>query len=182
MTPIQRFKLLDTILWIHTSAGLSASAAHLFLLHHYHGQPERDTVFKTNVANSIVHRSIEALINQSVVGTYETLSKEIQRFGSLGFEITGLSELKGHRNYTSHPGTVEWRKDMKEFIERELHYRDIKAVRLYQARQAVIDKLHALGHNEKVSDNGALATNGIAEMIILCLKKPSLLASEFRAI
>lgn len=169
MNPVQRLEFLDTSLWIYTSAGLSAAAAHLFVIHHYHGQPDKEKVFKTHVANNIVYRSIESLIDYSVVGTYEALHEEISRGGTLGFDIPGLDELKGHRHYASHPETIEWRKDMKEFVEKELHYRDVKAVRLFQARQAIIDQLDKLGTQRKIPENGAIATAGIVEMAKLCL-------------
>lgn len=169
MTPTQRLELLDTSLWLYTSAGLSAAAAHLFVIHHYHGQQNREKIFKTHVANNIVYRSIESLIGYAIVGTYETLNEEIKRDGSLGFDIPGMDELEGHRHYVSHPGTVEWRKDMKEFIAKELHHRDVKAVRLFQARQAVIDGLVKLGSQSKIPVNGAIATAGIVEMTKLCL-------------
>lgn len=171
MTPAQRLELLDSPLWIYTSAGLSAAAAHLFVIHHYHGQPDREKVFRTNVANNIVYQSIESLIDYAVVGTYETINGEIQKFGSLGFEIPGMDELKGHRHYASHPGTIDWRKDMKAFIEKELHHRDIKAVRLFQARQAVIDGLAKLDPHKSRPENGAVATAGIVEMAKLCLSQ-----------
>ncbi len=169
MNPAQRLELLDSLLWIYTSAGLSAAAAHLLLIHNYHGQPEKEKMFKTHVANNIVYTSIESLIDYSVVGTYETIYLEIQRGGGLGFEVPGLDELKGHRHYVSHPGTIEWRKDMQKFIDKELHHRDIKAVRLYQARQAVVDALLKLDPSKKRPENGAIATAGIVEMTKLCL-------------
>lgn len=115
MTPLQRLELLDTSVWLYSQAGLSAAAAHLFVIHHYHGQTEIEKTFKTHVANNIVYRSIESLIDYAIVGTYEAISEEIKRDGTLGFEIAGLDELRGHRHYASHPGTIDWRKDMKAF-------------------------------------------------------------------
>lgn len=57
---------------------------------------------------------------------------------------------------------------MKDFTSKDLHYNDIKAVRLYQARQSVMDRLCHLG-SKRNQENGAIATEGLVEMIKLSL-------------
>jgi hypothetical protein len=172
LSPHWRIELLDTSVWIYTREGLSAAAAELFVLYQYHGQSERESKFKTHVANNMVYRAIDALISRSLIGTYEAIREEIGREGPLGFDIPGLEELKAHRTYHSHPQNVTWdKKYMQDFVAKQLHYRDIKAVRLYQARQAIIDHLLKVGSQRQIPANGAIPTSAIVQMAKLCLQE-----------
>jgi hypothetical protein len=165
LTEIEQLKLTDGMVWICARHGLSAEAAKLFLLRQFHGRENFEEFFKTNIANSVVFNAIDALIAQSVIATYQEIQNSIKVWGTFNFDIVGLDELKCHRTYNAHPGVVDWdRKYMKDFIKNELQYKDIKAVRLFQVRQSIVNRMLALGCKSDF-ENGAFPSRGIVSMI-----------------
>ncbi len=165
MTEVERLKLIDGMVWICTRHGLSAEAAKLFLLRQFHGRENFEEFFKMNIANSIVFNAIDALIAQSVIATYQEIQNSIKAWGTFNFDIVGLDELKCHRTYNAHPGVTDWdRKYMKDFIKNELQHKDVKAVRLFQVRQSIINRMAVLGCKSDF-ENGAFPSRGIVSMI-----------------
>lgn len=156
---------MDEELWQNVSAGLSASAAVILLNHQYYGVPSNKGLFKTNISNTLVYKTLESLGKQSVVCTCETLMNYRENHLDWWFEVKGLKSLQHYQDYASRSDSADWKDPvMLEFFSKEMCY--LRATRLFQARQSILDRLSALGKKpHRRPENQILPHPGIIKMI-----------------
>ena len=166
MSEVDALEKMDDELWQSVSAGLSASAAVILLNHQYYGVTDNQGLFKTNISNTLVYKTLESITKQSVVCAYDTL-ESYRNINPRGwFDIRGFASLRHHREQASNSESIQWKDPaMREFFSKEMCY--LRATRMFQARQSVLDRLAELGQSPSQNRprNEILPSVGVVRMI-----------------
>lgn len=147
MDELTQLQLTDSIVWLHVRNGLTALATKHFLNRQFYGREEAEmkTLFKTNVSNNVLFHANDALIDTSIVGTYEHVLSHNERF-TPKIDNEDIQELRKHRIVRSHPGEIEFSDPkVQAFFKDHDHYRDNVALRLWRIRNDILEKVRARG-------------------------------------
>jgi hypothetical protein len=167
-TELQRLEMLDSLLWMSSHNALTALATKHFLNRQFYGisEDERKKAYRTNVANNILYRGNEALIDTSIVEMVEHIKYE-DKIAKLTFLPPDFEELRKHRIIVSHPGNVQFSDPkVQKFYDDDLQYKDPKAIRIWKLRDAFLSHLKTLGSNREQSfPNQVVIQSGTIELI-----------------
>jgi hypothetical protein len=145
-------------------ARLVVWAADLF----FERQVEKETVFRTNPANTLPYMALLALERESVVHIAEVLRDEHKLYPTTA-TIRGKADLERHRDALSHPLTVRWRRqDRQEFADTQRVWRDFRPGIIWDMQKSINEELRARGQATRNDD--IAVTVEMASMLELILK------------
>lgn len=138
-------KNLQTLsLFISMDVGSAMTAAYVTRVANcwFYQYPEEDQrkLFRTNPANTLAYRSLNALFEQSVVHISEWLKDE-DKIHTVPDEIRqklNKLDLGLHRNAISHPATIKWRDPkMQEFADADRGAYEYRPAIVWDANRSI---------------------------------------------
>ncbi len=169
MNEKQSLEMLDSMLWLYSSKGLSACIAQSFLLNQFYGQKDKEKYFISHISNTFPYSALEAVLDKSIIDTYEHIT-EVKKPYNLKLEILNCDKLKCLRLKRAHSSKIEWRDDdMKKYIAEKKNYRENAVSVLFNVRQSVLEYASYIGIATKYPNKAELY-GGLIETTFYALR------------
>lgn len=147
---VKNLSLLSLFVSTHVrnamEAALVTTAADAFFHQHADRVHER---FRTNPANTLPYRALDALEERSIVTVAEILNDEHKLY-PVAATIRRKEDIFLHRHAISHPATVVWRKkEMTEFVKARRNAYDLRPALLWDLHRSINEELRANGEEAR---------------------------------
>ncbi len=175
----QQLEFLDMSIQLDVQGALSSLALKWYMdqFFHKHDDVEKKRLFTTNIANNYLYQANLAHFEKNLLHAADEIHEALNRDPKLDIEVLHRWDLKNHRDYLSHPGKGGQfdNPEMKKFIDEDRHYKDPKAILLWNARRSILEALDKAGSDRSTKYPISVGLRGgmvelVQGAIHLCLK------------